>query len=345
MTGKRARKAVQTGTSVPLAGFSLISDERLLELYEAMLKSRQLERQRLTAVPPQRPLGLNWEATTAGVLLHLEPEDVLSPIDGSLSQRYLKGMPLRFLLDAEQAKPTLKPGVRKRANKHADKLNEAFHKAAADALILPALASPALVSPTLASPTTESQAIARLNERLSIAVGVALAHKLHHQTPVTIVFFEDEEAESNPSIRERKWIWPPAMLFAAAHQLSIIFVRCKGGIDSKENDAPRLSAASEPAPMPSIPVDAHDVVAVYRVAQEAITHAREGTGPTLIEAIAFNSSNAHPRHSSSPSSVDRAHDPILRMEAYLTGKRLYDPQMKRRILAGFNRELAAAILA
>ena len=37
--------------------------------------------------------------------------------------------------------------------------------------------------------------------------------------------------------------------------------------------------------VPIIPVDGGDVVAVYRVATESITHARKGNGPTLIDCI------------------------------------------------------------
>ncbi len=59
---------------------------------------------------------------------------------------------------------------------------------------------------------------------------------------------------------------------------------------------------------PSITVDGHDVVAVYRVASEAIAHARKGHGPTLIESVHV-----------SPGC------PLSKMEDYLAGKGLVLP--------------------
>jgi pyruvate dehydrogenase E1 component alpha subunit len=73
-------------------------------------------------------------------------------------------------------------------------------------------------------------------------------------------------------------------------------------------------------------VDGNDVVAVYRVATEAIVHARKGNGPTLIECR-FDRSEAH--------------DPILKMEAYLLRKGLFSEELKIEATAGFTSELAA----
>jgi TPP-dependent pyruvate/acetoin dehydrogenase alpha subunit len=73
----------------------------------------------------------------------------------------------------------------------------------------------------------------------------------------------------------------------------------------------------QPAPLkkkgyafPSISVDGNDVVAVFRVASEAIAHARKGHGPTLIECPLENSG-----------------DPIQNMEKYLIRKGLVDEQL------------------
>jgi pyruvate dehydrogenase E1 component alpha subunit len=73
-------------------------------------------------------------------------------------------------------------------------------------------------------------------------------------------------------------------------------------------------------------VDGRDVVAVYRVATESVTHARKGNGPTLIECI-FDPTEAH--------------DPILKMEAYLTRKGLFREAWKLEEVANFTQELDA----
>ena len=97
-----------------------------------------------------------------------------------------------------------------------------------------------------------------------------------------------------------------------------------------------------------ITVDGNDVVAVYRVAQEAIARARRGQGPTLIECKTYRwygHSEIDPAKYRDPEEVERwkAKDPIANMEKYLTGKGLFSAEWKQEIVDGFNKELDAAI--
>ena len=77
---------------------------------------------------------------------------------------------------------------------------------------------------------------------------------------------------------------------------------------------------------PVIAVDGNDAVAVYRVASEAIAHARKGDGPTLIECIRT-----------------KAGDPLLNMEKYLVRKGLFSEEFKRKVAAGCSEKLDAAL--
>jgi TPP-dependent pyruvate/acetoin dehydrogenase alpha subunit len=70
-------------------------------------------------------------------------------------------------------------------------------------------------------------------------------------------------------------------------------------------------------------------VAVYRVATEAIMHARKGNGATLIECETAGGG--------------KAHDPILKMEVYLTRKGLFSEGLKSKTVASFTKELKAAL--
>jgi TPP-dependent pyruvate/acetoin dehydrogenase alpha subunit len=100
--------------------------------------------------------------------------------------------------------------------------------------------------------------------------------------------------------------WLKALTLAAERNLPMLFISL---------NSPALSHISEnPLPLkrkgyslPVIRVDGDDVVAVYRVASEAIVHARKGHGPTLIDC--------------QPSASG---DPIQNMREYLIGKGL-DP--------------------
>ena len=82
---------------------------------------------------------------------------------------------------------------------------------------------------------------------------------------------------------------------------------------------------------PVITVDAHDVVAVYRVAQESIARVREGGGPALIACMAY-SLNGAPVNA------------VASMERYLTGKKLFSDRWKREVIAEFKREMDGACL-
>ncbi len=82
--------------------------------------------------------------------------------------------------------------------------------------------------------------------------------------------------------------------------------------------------------LPAITVDGNDVVAVYRVASEAIAHARLGNGPTLIECRTDD-------HNSG--------DPILNMENYLARKGLFREEFKSKVETLFTSELDVAIAA
>jgi TPP-dependent pyruvate/acetoin dehydrogenase alpha subunit len=82
-----------------------------------------------------------------------------------------------------------------------------------------------------------------------------------------------------------------------------------------------------------IPVDGCDLVAIYRVATECITHARKGNGASLIHCVTLHSAN-------------RAdNDPIVKMEAYLSRKGLFRDGLKREVAGSIAAELDAAVEA
>lgn len=127
-------------------------------------------------------------------------------------------------------------------------------------------------------------------------------------------------------------VWRKAITQAAANRLPILFVY--GGNPAREPEKAEAQATPEEIALtaqqldlPAIPVDGSDLVAVYRVATEAIAHARKGNGATLIHCIAS------------------ASDSIRKMEVYLNRKGLFSEQLKREVVTSFGRELDAAIEA
>ena len=95
--------------------------------------------------------------------------------------------------------------------------------------------------------------------------------------------------------------WKKALNLAADQNLPMIFVSFNGHEDlSGSFDAQILPLMSKGYAFPSINVDGNDVVAVCRVAAEAIAHARKDHGPTLIGCM-----------------VADFGDPLQNMEKYL----------------------------
>ena len=125
--------------------------------------------------------------------------------------------------------------------------------------------------------------------------------------------------------------WTQAFASADLRKLPIVFIRL-------HNAELKSHASSAPASIPSITVDIHDVVAVYRVAFEAIARARRGSTPTLIECVPYRPSRAG---SHRPASAN----PIRAMESYLRGKGLYTPSLRHEIVDDLKHRVSAAISA
>jgi TPP-dependent pyruvate/acetoin dehydrogenase alpha subunit len=158
--------------------------------------------------------------------------------------------------------------------------------------------------------------------RLGIAAGVALAGKLKNNNQLTVAFCDAAATTAE--------LWQEALHFAGAHALPILYV-CW-------NDRPKeeIAVQAEACGFPGIAVDGSDAVAVYRVACEAIAHARKGNGPTLIECKSGLGAGRQDKQRKD------AGDPILNMERYLTRKGLFSEEGKRKVAAGFKGELDSA---
>jgi len=164
---------------------------------------------------------------------------------------------------------------------------------------------------TPASPTVSAQ--------LGFVTGAALANKLAKNQKVAVAFVEGDAA-AFAGCRE-------ALELASAQKLPVLYVI------EKRPDDPHGDFLTEISELfPVITVDAHDVVAVYRVAQESIARVREGGGPALIACMAYPLNGA-------PVGA------VTNMERYLTGKKLFRNRWKNEVIAEFKREMDAALLS
>jgi pyruvate dehydrogenase E1 component alpha subunit len=117
-----------------------------------------------------------------------------------------------------------------------------------------------------------------------IAVGAALAAQLKGERRVTTVFIGDATTEEG--------VASESLNFAVLRQLPVIFF-CENNFYSVQSplwtrQPPRdISRWAAGYGLPSAKVDGMDVLAVYEAAREAVERARNGRGPTFIEAVCY----------------------------------------------------------
>ncbi len=168
--------------------------------------------------------------------------------------------------------------------------------------------------------------------QLSAASGVALALKASGKHGVVVALCGAASTTGKS--------WQDALTFAGAHCLPLVVLVQVKAVDVASTrhkaTSTNLLSDGQACGFPVIPVDAHDAVAMYRVAHESIHKARNGGGPTLIEATDFRALERHARAAKAP-------DAISRMEDYLTAKGSFSPDWKGKLVEKFNRDFDAAI--
>ncbi len=166
-----------------------------------------------------------------------------------------------------------------------------------------------------------------VGSHVPLAVGVAMGIRYRREDAVALVNFGDG-ALSQGAVNE-------ALNVAAVFKAPVVFVCENNGwaisIPTEKQAAVRELARRGPGfGIPSIRVDGNDVLAMIAATTDAVERAREGGGPTLIEAVTYRMSlhttADDPRVYRSDEDVQRwrARDPIARFEKYLMAKGLLD---------------------
>jgi TPP-dependent pyruvate/acetoin dehydrogenase alpha subunit len=103
MTPKAKETSVLTAAPSIQNGFSLISNEKLLQLYATMLKCRAIQ-ERLRILVKENKLNvsldafLGQEAAAAGLTIDLLQDDTIAPHPGDIIPFFISGLPLQDLL-------------------------------------------------------------------------------------------------------------------------------------------------------------------------------------------------------------------------------------------------------
>ncbi|RKD95081.1 pyruvate dehydrogenase (acetyl-transferring) E1 component subunit alpha [Halopiger aswanensis] len=177
------------------------------------------------------------------------------------------------------------------------------------------------------------------------AAGIGWGEALQDRDNVAVTYFGDG-ATSEGDVYE-------AFNFAGVYDAQTVFV-CQNnryaistGIE-KQTRAETFAQKAIAAGIDGIRVDGNDILAVYRVAQEAIEQARDGD-PVLIEALTYRrsmhttSDDPTAYRESEEEAEWEARDPILRFQVFLEDRGLLDSETEDEIDERIESELADAI--
>ena len=236
-----------------------IPKEKLLWIYETMVKIREHEERvaELFAqgkIPGFVHLYVGEEAVATGVMAHLRKEDFITSTHRGHGHFIAKGGNIKASMAELFGKAT---GICKGKG-------GSMHIADLD--------------------VGELGANGIVGGGIPHAVGAALGIKLNGLDNVAVAFFGDG-ASNQQNFHE-------AINLAAIWKLPVVFV-CENNLYqislpySKQQAIKSVAERAAAYGIPGVSVDGQDVFAVYEVAKEAIERARNGEGPTLIEAKTY----------------------------------------------------------
>jgi 2-oxoisovalerate dehydrogenase E1 component len=235
-----------------------LNEETLLLLYREMLYPRLIEDKMLKLLRQGRISkwfsGIGQEAIAVGATLALLPDEMIFPLHRNLGVFTGRKMPFERLFAQWQGKYSGYTKGRDRS----------FHFGALEHHVV--------------------GMISHLGPQLSLATGVALAHKLSGEGRVSLAFSGDG-ATSEGEFHE-------ALNLAAVWQLPVIFlVENNGyGLSTPSNEQFRCAQIADKGPgygMKALTIDGNNIVEVYQTVSRLAAEMRENPEPVLLECMTF----------------------------------------------------------
>jgi 2-oxoisovalerate dehydrogenase E1 component alpha subunit len=168
------------------------------------------------------------------------------------------------------------------------------------------------------------------------AVGAAMAAQRLGEDSVTVAFLGDgatSEGDAHEALNLAAVYKAPCVFFVQNNQWAISVPV------SHQMAAPSIAHRATGYGMPGIRVDGNDVLACFAVMTEAAQRAREGGGPTLIEAITYrlgpHTTSDDPTRYRSQEEVEHwlSFDPIPRYRTYLQSVGVWTERLEERVSA------------
>jgi len=244
--------------SCPEEYLDLVSDEDLARILRLMIFNRALDR-RTTMLQRQGRIGFAMtsfgeEAVTIGAPACLEPTDPIFLQYRELGALLWRGVDLRLILNqlfgnsGDTSKGRQMP----------------VHYCFADWHI-----------PSVSSP---------VGTQLPHACGYAYAAKFRGTGQVALAFLGEGTASQGD--------FHTALNFSGVFRVPAVFVIRNNGYaistpETRQTAASSLAARAVGYGIPGVRIDGNDLLAVVHVVKRAVEWAREGNGPTLIEALTY----------------------------------------------------------
>ncbi|UOQ46414.1 pyruvate dehydrogenase (acetyl-transferring) E1 component subunit alpha [Halobacillus salinarum] len=179
------------------------------------------------------------------------------------------------------------------------------------------------------------------------ATGVAWAEKKKNSDRVSLVYFGDG-ATSEGDFHE-------GLNFASVFKAPVVFFNQNNGYAisvpmEKQMNSKTIAQKGLSYDIPGIRIDGNDIVAVYMETKKAVERARNGGGPTLIEAVTWRygahttADDPSKYRDQSESELRRGTtDPLLRLEKYMKNEQFWSEEWFQAIEQQISNEINTAL--
>ena len=179
----------------------------------------------------------------------------------------------------------------------------------------------------------------------NIAAGAGLSIQYRGTDQVCVCFFGD--ASTNQCTCHE------ALNLASVWKLPVVFVCENNGYgisvsQERHQNITDISVRAQSYNIPGVTIDGNDVLAVYETITEAVAHARDKKGPTLVECKTYR----HRGHFEGDATVYRTDeelqdwikkDPIPRLKTYLTENEIMTTEEIDEMETAIKQEIADAV--
>jgi len=293
-----------------------LSDETLLYLYEQMVQVREFDR-RMLMLQRQGRIGfygpiLGQEAATVGSVAALEHRDWIFPALREGAAAMMRGLSLTEAINQLIGNGADRCKGRQMPCHYTVKEGNYYGMSSV------------------------------IGTQISHATGAAMAAKIRGDDIVVLGYMGDGATSANDfhcGMNFAAVYKSPCIMFCQNNQWAISVPL------SKQSASETLAQKGKAYGMPYVRVDGNDVLAVYSVTKEAAARARNGDGPTFIEAVTYrrlgHSSSDDPTKYRDDAEVKlwEQRDPVDRFRVYLQKQGLWDDEKE----AAFKDDMAKRV--